>query len=213
MMGQPKPFNLTLKGLRIPFVAAWEGELASIGFDPVVGMDAVFTGAVDHREAAASGQLGKVVLGEMAPQRQRYVMAYGLCQVCGKLLENQVLLGHIDAHGHGLLAYDEPPCCPSCALAAIELCPYVTKQWEAQGGMLIQGHDMHIQLAKLEAGDDRHKFSRKGAPGLSRPMFRRYMGKTLAVHLRLVPEYGARIQGVMGITALQGLAQIEKGHI
>lgn len=201
-----KPFCLELKGLRIPFVAAWELEQPDIRHCSVVQCDAVFTGDYDHRAQAIAGQLDKVQLGQMAPQRQRYVMANNLCQVCGETLAHRVMLGHPEHHGPDrLFAFDEPPCCPRCALLAIELCPYAKAGWNSRGGIVIEHSMLHVQLAKIKKGDDMAALTR-GQGALSRATFRRYMDKPVAVHLRMVVTLGMRVEGWDGMQVLQCLS-------
>lgn len=206
-----KPFHCILKGLRIPFVAAWDAELPDIRHCPTINATGVFTGDLDHRQAALAGQLGKVLLGQMAPQRQRYVMAFNLCQVCGEPLLFKVLLGHPEYHGPDrLLAFDEPPCCARCALVAIELCPYARKGWAQRGGLVADHTQLFTQLAKLLKGDDRAKFAKSCKP-LPRPVFRRWLDKPLGVHVRMVPVTGARIEGDAGLELLRKMAEQEGG--
>lgn len=211
-MSVAKPFNLVVKELRIPFVAAWELETPTVQWDQSVMANAVYTGVVDHRAAAAAGELGKVILGEMAPQRQRYVMTHQLCQVCGKQLDSKVLLGHPAEHGpEKLLAFDEPAACPECALVAIQLCPYARKGWGERGGILADQVQLYIQMAEMRKGDDRAAlFGKNTDAQMPRATFRRWMGKPLAVHVRLVPVTGARIEGAEGLAILEALADRER---
>lgn len=206
------PFNLTLKGLRIPFVAAWDLEGPNIREDSTIRADAVYTGVLDHRADAEAGRLGKVLLGQMAPQRQRYVMAHGLCQVCGQVMRHKIVLGHPEYHGPDrLLAFDEPPCCPACALVAMELCPYVRKGWADRGGLVVAKSDLFLQMVKMLPGDDPNKFCKSGPP-LPRATFRRYLNKPLVYHLRMVPTTGMRIEGEDGLAIIQGLAADDKAN-
>lgn len=205
-----KPFHLKVKGLRIPFVAAWSGEQPHIQWDDSTGMDAVYTGVVDHRVAAECGTLGKVLLGEMAPQRQRFVMIHGLCQVCGEKITHRVQLGDLDAHGPTkLVAFDEPPACPICALVAISQCPFAGEAWANRGGLIIENFELYTQVATMEKGDDRGALFKTSDAQLPRATFRRWLGKKLAVHVRMVPLTGMRIEGSAGLAILEGLAEDE----
>lgn len=203
------PFDLVLKGLPIPFVAAWEHEQPDIQHDLLAGMGAVYTGRLDHRAEAKAGALGKVLLGQMAPQRQRYVMAHGLCQVCGRQMVHKIMLGHMQHHGPDkLLACDEPPCCPVCALLAIEFCPYAGREWAARGGLVVVDAQLFTQTVMIKKGDSRAMTG--DGKQLPRATFRRWMGKPLANHLRMVPTKYGHIEGVEGVQALQVLADHEK---
>lgn len=203
------PFNLMLKGLRIPFVAAWEKEPPSIAYDPCVKADAVYSGQVDHRKQALSGGLGKVLLGQMSPQRQRYVMVHGLCQVCGKKLITKVALGIFSDRGPDKLpSFDEPPCCAECALIALEMCPHVKQVWEEIGGFIVVESSLYLHQVKFTAEQDRTTFTRGGLP-LARNQWRRYLGKTLVMHVRLKPSMGIPLHGIEGRTILEILARRE----
>jgi hypothetical protein len=188
------PFECNIKELRIPFVAAWEHERPRIGEDKNIGADAVFSGVVDHRAEALAGNLGKPILGQMAPQRQRACMAFDICQVCGRdILGGRILLGDIGPMGKGdLIAADEPPCCAICALIAIKMCPRAAKTWTERGGLIVYERELFYQVVEMRKGDD-YKKSFRGAEGLDRATFRRWMHKPLVMHVRLVPTEGVAI--------------------
>jgi hypothetical protein len=203
-----KPFDVRYKGLRIPFVAAWSDEAHRIDHDATVGRDAVFSGNIDHRQQVEEGTIGKPILGKMAPQRQRYVAVNDLCQVCGRDLVTALAMAHLDVHGPDkLVAFDEPLCCASCALEAMEMCPYVKKQFASQGALLVHKWECRIQLACMRKGDDRTD-PKSLADGISRAQFRRYMGKPLAVHVRIVPT---KFDRVSDRAEIEYLAALEPG--
>lgn len=181
------PFDLTIKGLRIPFVAAWEFESPDIRHDSTVRAEAIWCGEKDHREAAASGQLGRVLLGQMAPQRQRLCMVKKLCQVCGEMMKGHgVMLGQIAERGPDhTLCVDEPLCCASCAAVAIEQCPYAKAAFAERGALLVRKWKLLNQMVEIRKGDSRD-ICRNGIP-LDRATFRRWMGKPLVMHVRMMP--------------------------
>ena len=207
----PLPFDMQLKGLRIPFVAGWQLEDPDITVDPLVMHAAVYTGKVDHRQAALAGKLGKPTLGQMAPQRQRYCMAHSICQVCGLPLIVKVQLGSPvtckDGTGGSFMAFDEPPCCPACALVAITQCPFASQAWATRGGLLVDQVELFMEMAELRKGDDYSQVFKGTEVGLPRATFRRWMGKPLVVHLRMVPITGAQIDGTTGVSLLTELAR------
>ena len=202
------PFDLVLKDLRIPWVAAWETEARKVDIDPVVDMPAVFTGTWNHFEAAATGKFGKVLLGQMAPQRQRYAVAKGICQVCAKPHRNKVFLGFAHVMHDGLVAYDEPAACPSCAVIAIAQCPHAAMGFNSHGAIVAQNYQSFIQVVEIRKGDDRSALF-KGGTGIDRAHFRRWVGKKLAMHLRSVPLGGYPLKGSEGLTFLEKLAELE----
>lgn len=183
-----RPFDFRFKSYRIPFVALWSEEAPAIQRDQHVGRDAVYSGRTDHRKQAEAGELGKPILGQMSPNRQRFCVINDICQVCGRFLIVKMAMGHYAEHGPDhdkVIAIDEPMCCPECALEAMSMCPYVEKEFVNRGCLVVGQTRTLIQLATMEKGDDRGKLFH-GAT-LDRATFRRWMGKPLAVHARIQP--------------------------
>lgn len=108
-------------GLVIPWVAAWSSEgIITVANDPIAGRVAVFTKGRQGR--------GRPVFGVMNPPRQRAAVLTGLCQICGRSLEDtgwlpnhpKLVESFDDKGGQWLL---EPPCCQPCALYSTAACP------------------------------------------------------------------------------------------
>ena len=112
----------TAKGLPVPYVALWSGEMPY-----AVRPSAEFGGALALVE---SGRLhaGSPLLGQMNVLRQREVILRGRCQVCRALLARgpRWLVSLFEGTvGDALQApvVREPWACPSCLGYALRVCP------------------------------------------------------------------------------------------
>ncbi|MFF9284332.1 hypothetical protein [Streptomyces griseosporeus] len=125
----------------VPFIAAWSGEhplcgpvvysrKGGIAYADEAPEDRDQFGVLWQRRALAQGT-GRPRYGEVHPERQRVVMQYLLCQVCGRPAERNdsgvlwVVEDHRkdwDGWPEGLMT-THPPLCLPCAGKAVEQCP------------------------------------------------------------------------------------------
>lgn len=113
------------RGLPVPYVNRWGAESVDrleIRFDPHVGQIALFDNDQDELEPDFTAQ---------NMQRQREVMALGLCQVCRRhipwsrrfVVVSSMSAEEILLHGRRVVVVTEPWLDERCARFAIEKCP------------------------------------------------------------------------------------------
>lgn len=129
------------RGLPVPFVNAWGKEddvsLYAVRPDATVRMEAVFR---DDEAATVPDFL------KQSPQRQRWCVGHGWCQVCGRtvpwsrrfLVLSSISLQVIEAAGREYLAVTEPWLCEMDARLAMERCPGLIRRQRDDDLTLVQ---------------------------------------------------------------------------
>lgn len=134
----------------MPFVNAWGPDLTSmfaIRHDATVRGEAVFRD--DERETVPD-------FTKQSPQRQRWCMAHGWCQVCGhpvawknrRLVVSNISLEIIDVHARPHLALTEPWLCEADAELAVERCPGLIRRRRDEDLEVIRPERRDVALAR-----------------------------------------------------------------
>lgn len=134
------------RGLPVPFVNRWGPEDVSriaIRDDTTVRGLAVYFDDDDQQVPDFTAQ---------SPQRQRWSMFHGLCQVCGRevpwprryLVLSSISVDQIEVEGQQRVALTEPWLDAQCAQLAIEHCP----------GLIRRRRDEDLSLISVESPRD-----------------------------------------------------------
>lgn len=114
----------TARGLPVPYVAAWTGEM------PFAVRSCPFAGGRVALTESGRRFTGTPVLGEMNLTRQREVIARGMCQVCAARLDTKVrwLVSLFEGDTSVGPLVREPWACASCLAFALGACPRLVGQ-------------------------------------------------------------------------------------
>lgn len=118
-------------GLPVPWTASWSSEHWAT---------ARAEARIDNRlclfTAGRPGR-GTPILGAMNEPRQREAMLEGLCQVCGRPLDEDRWLPLLEWHAHtdsGIPVTSDPPCHLACAKFTLIACPVLAQR----GGRIVR---------------------------------------------------------------------------
>lgn len=142
--------TLTFGNTPVPFTASWTGEEKfTVGPCPHSRRIAIF-------QASAPGE-GKPLFGKPHANRQRQVIADGLCDLCGKPLaaRTKVSLSHARVRNNGAegpaVLQVEPLLHRECAATSMRFCPSLRRDIATGDLMVRQVTRYRVQFAIMDA--------------------------------------------------------------
>lgn len=134
-----EPFNETYRGLRVPWIAQWTGEVLNTplrkwehGSD--FGLQYADETPFDRELGALwmrtlTNRSGEPQFAQINVVRQREAMLNGLCQVCGLPTRGSWLTHEPEPRPNGRpFTTSIPPTCHDCIKIARTICPHLSKR-------------------------------------------------------------------------------------